>query len=1003
MALRILGPLDLVPAQGAPSIRVGGPRERTVLAALALRANYVVPRDHLVDAVWDEDPPATARGQIQGCVSALRKVLTRVGPNPPTIETRHDGYRLLITDDTFDVAVFRGLLEQAREVSATDPQRGCEHYRAALEQWRGDALQDVPSPALRPYAATLDENRADAAEEMLRLEVHLGRAAHVLPDLRAFVAVHPLRESGYETLMHALYSAGHVADSLEVMRAAQHTLDEQLGIRPGARLQELQTQILNHDPVLSSTAPGPDATKPDQAPDRRAGEDSTTAQDGKPGSLPPRQLPRSAPDFVGRARAVQEISALLSADAASAAHAPTPIVGIHGVGGIGKSTLALHVAQEAAQHYPDGQLYLDVSTTGEEGTGLLLGQLLRSFGLSGPALPEDRDDRARLYRSHIANRRMLLVLDGVSDERQVLPLIPGTSTCAVIIAARARLDYLAGAHWFGLEVFSDEESVEMLAHTVGRERLEREPDECRRLIEYAGGLPLALRIAGARLASRSHWRLAELTRRMKNERRRLDEFSHRGLELRSSIGTSYRSLPDTAKSMFRLISSLPLPDFSAWAAAALVDTSEPEAEHVLEQLVDVRLLDTFEGPQQQIRYRMHDLIRVYAHELRGQQDSATRQAESFGRLLGAWLDRLDRAHRAEFGGDYTLVHGSSPRHVVPDADDSALDDDPIGWMESWQEQAVGLVRQCSEAGLDEACWDLSGTLVSLFQVRALYDHWRECAEVSLEVTTRHGNVRGQAASAYNLGGLALTLKQLPEAERYLTRAHRLFTESGDQHGAALVQHEIGLVHRFSGHGEHAVLTALQSSLDGLRASGDVVGEAMVLRSLARRALEQRDTAAAAQLLDDALRLCQDAPCRRGVAQVEARMAELHVLNGDMASARGLLESVLRTVRDVGDRVGETHVLLGLANTLREMHDPEAATFYREVVSMAGRAGAKVMLGQALLGLGQQRLAEGDPDGVTDVEAAVDIFTEVPSPRWLEQARAALHDLERQPDMRSSAP
>src|SRR6185437_12668536 len=269
--------------------------------------------------------------------------------------------------------------------------------------------------------------------------------------------------------------------------------------------------------------------------------------------------------------------------------------------------------------------------------------------------------------------------------------------------------------------FTAETSMELLAKIVGWQRLTDEPAAAAELVEYCGGLPLALRIAGARLASRPHWRIAELARRLKNEVQRLDELSYRGLEIRTSIGLSYRSLPERTKRLFRLFALVQAPDFPGWLASVLLDTGLTEGEDTLERLVDVQLLDTVPCPGRPTRYRFHDLIRVYARERLLATESETERNQALARMLGAWLGLAEHAHRSEYGGDYTILHGSAARIPVPDWAVEELAERPMEWLENERGGLVACVRQAAEAGMDELCWDLALTSVSLFEVKGYFD------------------------------------------------------------------------------------------------------------------------------------------------------------------------------------------------------------------------------------------------------------------------------------------
>jgi DNA-binding SARP family transcriptional activator len=974
MRLGILGPLEL--GSEDHSLKVGGPRDQVVLAMLALGANHVISVEQLVDAVWAERPPSTARGQIQGCISGLRKLFADAG-SPDAIDTRPSGYVLSVSAGELDSDRFAALVSAANQaVSSGQKGQAAATLRDALGLWRGPALQGVQSEIVRRSAALLDEARLIAVEERVRLDLELGRHDEVIVDLRSLVAENPLRERLYAFLMRALYRCGRQAEALEVSRWARRTLREELGVDPCQELQDLERDILNRDRSLDLPAVREEAGDPSDEP-----------------VTGPRQLPASTADFLGRERQRGQISAILSGDHRK--NYAVPVIGIYGRGGVGKSTLALRIAHEWRDAYPDGHLYINLrDPDGTDRTAALLARFLRALGVSGSAIPEEADERAQMYRSRLADKKILLILDDASDERQVLPLLPGSPSCAVIVTSRTRLDCLDGAHWIGVDVFDRDTSMELLAKIVGRERLQAEPAAADELIQYCGALPLALRIAGARLASRPMWRVAELTRRMRSEVRRLDEFSHRGLELRSSIGLSYRTLPEQSQRLFRLFALITVKDFPSWTAAALLGTDLAEAEDTLEPLVDIQLLDTVRLSGQHIRYRMHDLIRVYAQERLLATESGQDRHDALTRLYGAWLANAEDAHAHEYGGSFTTLHGTAPRTRVADWADDDFADRPIDWLERERVALVATVRDAAAAGMHELSWDLALTMVSLFEIRGYYDDWRETAELAYAATEQAGNRLGSAAMLYSLGTFYVTQKQLRDAEQAFAAAEELFRTEGDVHGRALVLRNAALVDRLRGDVE-PMLAKYELALAGMRGSGDLIGEATILRSLSKFRIEEGDSDAAHGLLSEALDLCARANYRRGVAQVESRFAELYLSTGQVVRARQTLTRVLATVQQLRDRSGEAHALywLGLTRRREGQTDTAEATLVNALV-IARQIGERLIEGQASYALGELCIARGDNEGAAShLVVARTRFVELGSALWLARTLILLSEVD----------
>lgn len=979
MELRLLGPPELLIA-GRP-VGLGGPRQRIVLSLLALNANRVTPVEYLLDAVWGDSPPSTARGQIQICISGLRKLFAEAGLD--AIRTQPPGYVLTLGPDELDIDLFHARVAAGREHAAGNrPAEAVAELRAALALWRGAALSGIHSAAVAREATRLHERRAAVLEERLRLDLALGRHQELIGELRALVAEQPLQEHLHALLMLALYRCGRQAEALEAGRQARALLAEEVGVDPGPELQDMERAILNRDPALdlasgAESAPGDNATPGHPARSARpagpAGQADVVAV--------PRQLPHSVADFTGRVAQLAEVREVLSGDRDP--HA-MPIVAISGQGGAGKSSLAVRAAHELVAEYPDGQLYADLRSSDVDGGCVRqLARFLRALGVPGAAVPEDRQERAELYRSKLANRRVLVVLDDAADEEQVLPLLPGSPRCAVIITSRVRLTGLPGAHGMVIDTLDAGQSVELLARIIGPDRMDAEPDAGGQLVALCAGLPLALRIAGARLASRPHWRVEDLVRRLSDETRRLDEFAHKGLELRSTIALTYRSLPDRTRRLFRLCALVHAPDFPGWVAAALLDTSLTEAEDLAESLVDAQVLEVRTVPgERSRRYCFHDLVRVFGLERLAEEEPPGEQRAAVQRYLGGWLSLSDAAHRREYGGDYTVLHGTAPRWTPPDAALPEPVTDPLPWWERERRGLVPAIRQAAAAGLDEACWDLALTSVTLFETRSYFDDWVETATLAVEATERAGNPRGLAAARYALGSLAMAQKRLSEAETHLADALAAFTGFDDTHGRALVLRNMAFISRVRSDAT-AAADRYTEALAQMRAAGDRIGAAHVLSSLARLRIDEGDTGAARAMLDEAAAICRDVRCLRVEAQVTYQLAELHLGVDDIDQARQALHRTLRVVRDLGDRVGEAYALHALGIVRHREGRLEAAhTTLSHALSLAVRVADRWIEGQALFGLGEVTLARGnDTAGADYLEQAAACFAEMDAALW----------------------
>lgn len=398
--------------------------------------------------------------------------------------------------------------------------------------------------------------------------------------------------------------------------------------------------------------------------------------------------------------------------------------------------------------------------------------------------------------------------------------------------------------------------------------------------------------------------------RLRDEAKRLDEFTHHGLELRSNIELAYRALDGVGQRLLRLCSLLRAPDFPSWTAAALLDSSVIEAEDILESLVDAQLVDIVQYPDASPRYRLHDLIRVYAAEKLGEVETERERVVALARVLSGWLALAEEAHRSDYGGNYTTLHGTATRWTMDPADVAEHVGDPADWWEAERRALVVAVRQSADAGLVELCWDLALTAVSLFESKGYFDDWRECATTAYAAAERAGNRVGMAAMRYSLGTLHMFQTRLAEADVCFATALEIFAEEGVEHGSGLVLRNAAHIDGLRGD-TGSMLAKYARSLEIMRRVGDRIGEAHIMRSLARHRMDEGDHGGAIELLDQALVICRETGCLRVEAQVMHRFAEVYLATDQIELARQPIYRALRIVRATGDRIGETHALYGL--------------------------------------------------------------------------------------------
>ncbi|MEU4442435.1 BTAD domain-containing putative transcriptional regulator [Actinosynnema sp. NPDC050801] len=923
---RILGPLHVAAGPDRVS-RVPPGRQQMVLGALLLDANRVVGIDHLIDAVWDEAPPATARRQIQICVSALRANLASIG-RAEAIVTRPPGYLLRVADGELDVQVFAALTAEGESLARSgDPKAGLVLLRQALALWRGPALGGTAGSRLRAKAAKLDEDRLAVLETTFDLELNAGRHRRLVGEISALVAQHPLRERLRGQLMLALYRSGRQAEALEAYRATRELLIDELGLEPGEDLRRLETAILAGDPSLTVAA---DAGVPHHVQPRPPSAPPAAA------TVVPLQLPADIGEFTGRAQLVAQARELLAQGGLA-----TSVVALVGKPGIGKSAIAVHVAHLLVEdHFPDGQLYCDLGGTREHPASAVdvLGRFLRAMGIPGTSIPDAEDERAEMYRQLVARKRMLVVLDDAATERQVRALLPGSSSCSVVVTSRTRLTGLPGVRVLEIDVLDHDDALGMLATVVGRDRVDAEPAAATALIRLVGSLPLALRIVAARLAARPNWSLAWMLERLSDERRRLDELAHGEMMVRASLALTYDGLQVEARRLLRLLGSLDGLSFPTWVAAALLDADVFLAADLLEGLVDAQMLevvavDATGSP----RYKFHELIRLFAREQLELNEGDEARLVALRRVVGGWLALAGEAHARVYGGDFTSLHGDAARWLPSRSHVDRLLADPLLWLETEHPNLCSAVEVSAAEGLHEASWDLAVTLVTLFEARCYFADWERTHQRALVAARAAGNTRGEAALLCSMASLQLSWSRARAARELVEPALRTFESLGDDRGVALARRNLALVHHRLGDLDNATPLYL-AALDGFRESGDPVGQAWVLAQVAQIDLENGDQERAADRLYEALDICRRFGNQRVEVQVRYRLSDLMVRQGRHGEAEEALTELLAAVRASGDTVGEARVLHKLAVVKGALADPEAAEgLLREALEVRERA------------------------------------------------------------------
>ncbi|GAB3427149.1 AfsR/SARP family transcriptional regulator [Flindersiella endophytica] len=900
MLFGVLGPV--IANDGSHTIAPRGLKQAILLAVLLSRANSGVSADLLAEALWGQSPPRSSDNMLRWHVHQLRKSLA-----DDSRVVRHTfGYQIVVEPDELDAVRFQRLYAEARaSMDGGDVAQASAVLHQALGLWRGSAYGEltvqVEAGLLDDEVARLDELRLSAFHLQVDADLRLGRHDAVTAQLRRLAVEHPLREGFRAQLMLALYRSGRQAEALEVYRDTRRLLLDELGIDPGPQLRQLEQAILTADPALELSAP-PIQVQP------------ASVVNG------PAELPIPPPGFTGRSAEIGRLTSLLTEEGAA--------VVICGPGGIGKSATAVQLAHRLADGFPDGQLYVNLhsSTPGAKpiDPSEVLPRFLRSLGADGAELGgASVDELATAYRSAIASKRVLILLDDAAGTSQIWPLLPGTASCAVVITARRALS--AGLPHFRLLPLPEHDAEALLTRVAGDERAPGDPATIAEISGLCDGLPLALCVSGARLVARPGWSWERFAERLRDECRRLDELVDGDRAVRASFGVSYRDLREQpsgaeAARLFRLIGLLDVLDLGVPAAAAIADRSLPQAEILLDALVDAQLMDN-DVPG---RYRMHDLLRLFARECARAEEAEPDRSAALRRAFEFYLATARTAARiVEPMSEWRV--DCEPSKLLQSGADLAGRDDVRRWVELEHGNLLEVVKQAADFPGDgpAIAVGLAAALLSPLAHAGMGMEQAGFNRIASDVAATTGDAVHLAITAF-VSGLVLHAQQPQEAVANLCAARDLWQDLGRSDGEAAALRHLGTTYGSLGRYDLA-LDCIDASLLLARAIGDPYAEASGLghQGLAYQRLGRKQEAIAAYA--KSLELYRKLGHRSGeVIAAGCLSTGLHVF-GELDAALRTYEQALELARVSGHRLVEAECLWGRSEILHERGDRVRAT------------------------------------------------------------------------------
>jgi tetratricopeptide (TPR) repeat protein/DNA-binding SARP family transcriptional activator len=944
------------------TVYIGPPRQRAVLAALAVDAGRPVPVSTLVERVWGDERPDRPEHAVRVYVSRLRSILAA---GSVKLVTRTNGYLLDLDPSRVDMLRFRQLVDAARRPGS--PTR-LQQLREALRLWRGEPLADLPGGWAARIRVGWRQLRLDALAAWAEAELAEGDPAAVVAPLTEVVAEHPAAEAVVAQLMLALDRVGRPADALALYTATRGHLAEELGTDPGPALQRLHQSLLRGEiatlppPVAGPVAAGPPAAGPQ-------------AQ-----AAAPRHLPTPPQWFTGRTMELAELGKIHDANT-------VVITAIDGMAGVGKTALAVQAAHQMVERYPDGQLFIDLHgyTQGVAPVepGEALDTLLRSLGVPGERIPAGLDQRAALYRSRLADLRVVIVLDNAATEAQVQPLLPGAPGCVVLVTSRRRLGGLDHTHVLSVDTLPLVDALALLRQTAGEARFAGQPPELvTELVELCGRLPLAIRIAAARLRSHPAWDLAQLVRRLRDQQHRLVELQAGQRSVTAALDLSYQDLGADQRRTYRRLGLHVGPDIDAYAAAALLNTTLLEAGLALEHLLEAHLLqEPTPG-----RYRFHDLTRAHAAHTASRDETDHSGQTALDRLLDYYR------HTAAVAMDTAYPYERERRPQVPPAQTPtpALSDPAaaLAWLDGELPNVLAAAKHATDHDRPAHLLHLSTILHLHLRNHGPYDDAESLHQQALTAARATGHEAAELEALNGLGHIRRAQGRHEPATDHFGQALRLARATG--HQAAELDALLGLAHMYRLRGRHGqAADHFRQALRLARATGHQAAELRALSGLGVcHRLQGRYEQATARL-GQALRLARVTGHQTTEQAALTSLGHLHMMRGQLEQAGDHFQQALQLARATGHRTAEQRALASLGDVHRiQGRYEQARDDFQRLLDLAHQSGSRNYQFEAWQGFGRLHHATGHSDvALTHHAQALALASELGQPE--DQARA--HD------------